>query len=267
MDLPNIQSDLKARVAKGLNFGIEGLEDVLSTSSDLYNDYILLKSKYNDLMYVSSMNTLPYEQIEIGMDRLRGNILGIIDRLGEQSLRKEKVEAEMNIQALPTRRTNFFKLLDIHFQNLEAISYTETSGEKESTWQGREAVYLWYRLHARQFRNDPKVKEPGGFEHIRQYFLDYFKNEIGLFEVYFKNIRHMLSYAMESEIERQFFLNILKSLFSRYEMAWIFFYTMSGIDPAFTRLVRESQVLDEATREVLPVPEHWDLLHPTVPIV
>jgi len=32
MDLPQIQSELKSRGAKGLNFGIEGLEDMLDTS-------------------------------------------------------------------------------------------------------------------------------------------------------------------------------------------------------------------------------------------
>lgn len=261
MDLPKIQSDLKARVAKGLNFGIEGLEDVLSPDSELYNDYILLKSKYSDLMYVSSMNTLPYEQIEIGMDRLRSNVLSIINRLNEGHLNKEEVKTDLNIQALPTRRTNFFKLLDIHFQNLEAIRYTETSGDKESSYGGREAVFLWYRLHVRQFRNDPKVKEAGGFEIIQKYFLEYFRLESGIFEVYFKNIKHLIAYAMESEIERQFFLNILKSLFSRYEMAMIFHYALSGIDPTFSQLIRDSQVLDESIRNVLITPEHWDLLN------
>jgi hypothetical protein len=261
MDLPQIQSDLKSRVAKGLNFGIEGLEDMLNPASDLYNDYILLTSKYNDLMYVSSMNTLPYEQIEMGLDRLRSNLLNLIDRLNEGSLKKEQVKTDLNIQALPTRRTNFFKLLDIHFQNLAVIKYTETSGGVDTSYYGRESVYLWYRIHARQFRHNDKIKEEGGFAEVRSHFHEYFKNEIGIFEVYFKNIKHLLSYAMESEIERQFFLNILKSLFSRYEMAMIFYFAMSELDPAFTELIIKSQTLDESIRDVLILPEHWDLLN------
>ena len=260
MELAEIQSELKSRVAKGLNFGIEGLEGMLNATSDLYNDYILLKSKYNDLMYVSSMNTLPYEQIEIGLDRLRSNLLGLIDRLNQGSLKREEVKSDLNIQALPTRRTNFFKLLDIHFQNLEAVKYTESSGNVETSYHGREAVYLWYRIHARQFHKKESIQEEGGFAEVQEYFHNYFGKEIGIFEVYFKNIKHLLSYAMESEIERQFFLNILKSLFSRYEMAMIFYFAKSGLDPVFTELIKESHLLDEAIREVLILPEHWDLL-------
>ena len=67
MSKATIQSDLKNRIAKGLNFGIEAVEEVLDPTSSIYNDFVLLQSKYNDLMYISSMNTLPYEQIEIGM--------------------------------------------------------------------------------------------------------------------------------------------------------------------------------------------------------
>jgi len=86
MDVAQIKLELKTRIAKGLNFGIEGFEEVVNASSNLYNDFILLKSKYNDLMYLSSMNTLPYDQIELGLNRLRSSLLGLIDHLEESNL-------------------------------------------------------------------------------------------------------------------------------------------------------------------------------------
>jgi hypothetical protein len=104
MDIQRIQTELKDRVAKGLNFGIEATEEVLRPSSPVYNDFILLKSKYNDLMHVSAMNTLPYEQIELGLDRLRNNLLRIIDQLEEGVMERQEVSADLKVQSLPTRR-------------------------------------------------------------------------------------------------------------------------------------------------------------------
>ena len=53
LQIQNIKTQLKERVAKGLNFGIEGVEEVLDPSAAAFNDYVLLKSKYNDLMYMT----------------------------------------------------------------------------------------------------------------------------------------------------------------------------------------------------------------------
>ena len=260
MDLRKIQTELKARVAKGLNFGIEGLEDVLDPDAGLFNEFILLKSKYNDLMYVSSMNTLPYEQIEIGMDRLRSNTLNLIDKLEEGELKGQSVKTDLKVQALPTRRTNFFKLLDIHFQNLEAVRYMETFGENEDVYEGREAIFKWYQLHRGPFRKREDLESEEGLKEVRKYFNDYFRHESGVIEVYFKNIKHLVAYTLESEIERQFFLDTLRSLFSRYELGLIFYYALCGVDPSFTELVRQSRRLDESVRGVLIAPGHWDAL-------
>ena len=260
MDILQIQTDLKARVAKGLNFGIEGLEDVLDPTADNYNEYILLKSKYNDLMYVSSMNTLPYEQIEIGLNRLRSNVLSIIDKLDEQSLKGKPVNPELKVQALPTRRTNFFKLLDIHFNNLEAISYVELFNDDEKRYTGREGIFKFYQSFRYRFRNREDLTNPEGLKAVNQEFYDFFHNEVGTFEVYYKNIKHLLAYSMESEIERMFFLDTLKSLFSRSEMAMLFYHTFCGVDPVLSQLVKETGLLDDSIKDVLIAKEHWEML-------
>ncbi len=256
MNLKDVQSQLKERVAKGLNFGIEGLEGIIDKNSNIFNDFILLKSKYNDLMYVSSQNTLDYEQIEVGLDRLRSNTLNIIDKLGEQDIKKEDVKKDLKVQALPTRRANFFKLLDIHFQNLQGIFIVELFGDQERRKTGREAVYHIYYMHKRQFRNREDLAGSEGLQILRAYFKDFYSNEKGMLEVYFKNIKHLLDYTFESEIDRPFFLNIIRSLFSKYEIALIFYYAISQIDPDFEELFKKGGLMTSLTQEILIVKDH-----------
>ncbi len=260
MDLTEIRSQLKERVAKGLNFGIEAVEEVMAPSSHLYNEYILLKSKYNDLMHLSSMNTLPYEQIEIGLNQLRKSLLNLIDQLDESLIRKQELKSDLKVQALPTRRTNFFKLLDIHFKNLESLVFTEIYSDEERSKYGRQAVFEFYSMHRRQFRHREDVKGPKGEAIVNEYFLDYFSHEIGMFEVYFKNIKHLLAYALDSEIEQQFFVDTLKSLFSRFEMAMIFYYGMSNIDPQFKQLLSESGLIGDSVKSILILEQQFDKL-------
>jgi hypothetical protein len=260
MNLKEIQKELKGRIAKGLNFGIEAVEEVISESTDLYNDYILLKSKYNDLMYLSSLNTLPYEQIALGLDRLRSSLIGIIDRMEAGDLKKKDVASELKVQALPTRRTNFFKLLDIHFKNLEAVSFVEIMGEQETRIEGREAIFELYQMQRRKFRNREDILGEAGKSVLQPYFYDYFSHEKGILEVYFKNIKHLLTYTWESEIERQFFLNTIRSLFSKYELALIFYYAVSEVDASFRDLVVKSNLIDESVKGVLIESDHYDWL-------
>jgi len=252
-----IIGELKSRIAKGLNFGIESVEEVIDPSSAIFNDFVLLKSKYNDLMYLSSMNTMPYEQIEIGMDRLRTSLLAIVDRLDTDSLQKEEVNPNLKIQALPARRTNFFKLLDIHFKNLEAIRYVEVFHDEENREYGREAIFLHYSLHRRAMIKKEGVQGPEGRAILQKYFYDYFSNETGKMEVYFKNIKHLLAYTLSSEIERQFFLETLNSLFSKFELATLFYYVLSNVDPDFGKLVKESGLLEnDCYKDFLIVKDH-----------
>lgn len=257
MDIKQIRSDLKARVAKGLNFGIEAVEEVLDPGADTYNEFILLKSKYNDLMYISSINTLPYEQIAVGMDRLRNHLLTIIDKLEEPGMQRSEINPDLRVQALPARRTNFFKLLDIHFRNLEDIAYVEIYGEQESRKAGREAVFELYHLHRRHLRRQEELKGTEGLDRCRAYFREYFGNENGSLEVYFKNIRHLLDYTLESELDRPFFLDTLRSLFSRYELGLIFYYALSGMDDGFRGMVVESRLIDESVKPILIDGAHW----------
>ncbi|GJM33673.1 MAG: hypothetical protein DHS20C18_26740 [Saprospiraceae bacterium] len=261
MDLHQTQLDLKSRVAKGLNFGIEAVEKMLANNAVVYNDFILLKSQYNDLMHLSSINTLPYEQIELGLNKLRTHLLKIIDNIGEDDLDRPEVDLALKNTALPNRRTNFFKLLDIHFQNLASICYVELrpgdSGySDEYRVSGREGIHNLYGGAKFRFGKKEQIKGDH-LAYIQEYFGNYFRGDTGMFEVYFNNIKHLLAYVMEDEIDQPFFLNTLRSLFSRYELAFIFYYVLSGQDDAFKTLIRKSGLITDSIRDVLVFPEHW----------
>lgn len=263
MQLHEIKAELKQRVARGLNFGIEAAEEVIASNSSGFNDFVLLKSKYNDLMHISSINTLPYDQIEIGLNRLRSSLLTIIDNLEESDLRQQQVNTDLKVQALPTRRTNFFKLLDIHFQNLEAIVYTQTVGLSEDTrFSGREAVYRIYDLWAYDIKRKQEAASVGDDERATalNYFKKQFRADTGVLEVYFKNIRHMVAYVLDSEVEQGFFLNTLKSLLSRYELALLFYYALCDMDSDLKTLVIRSGLVDDSVRTVLIRESHFSFL-------
>ena len=81
-----------------------------------------------------------------------------------------------------------------------------------------------------------------------------------MLEVYFKNVKHLLSYILDSEIEQQFFLNTLRSLFSRFELAFTFYYALSEVDPEFRKILKNSRMVDEALRKVLIRENHFEQL-------
>lgn len=252
MDLENVKNELKSRVAKGLNFGVEAVEEVLQSSSDLYNQFVLLKSKYNDMLYMSSLNTLSYEQLSLGLDRLRNHLIHIIDQMEAQHLGKETIEQSFNISALPTRRANFFKLLDIHYLNLNAIAFIEHIGSEITNRQvGRKAVFELLQGHRRRFRNREDLTGEQGAQIIKEHFASWFQHEITGLEVYLKNIKHMLEYALASEVEQEFFLATLRSLFSRFEQGFILYYALSDLDPSFRSLVVQGKIVDDAVKPFL----------------
>lgn len=252
----SVQVELKERVAKGLNFGIEAVEEVLDASSPLYNEFILLKSKYNDLMYVSSLNTLPYDQLELGLNRMRGNLMHIIEQLDGDSLKKDEVAADIKVQALPNRRTNFFQLLHLHHQNLEDITFAEIHSDKTVTWNGRGAIYEIFYSCKRAFKRNNRDSTFEDWKAVKAFFNEYFTNEDGCWEVYFKNVKHMMRYVLESQVEQAFFLGTLNAVFSKYELAMLYYYAHSGLDPELPELIQQCKLFPAEAREILMHPSH-----------
>jgi len=257
----NLKSDLKGRVAKGLNYGIEAMEDILNPTTTAYNQFIALKSKYSDLMHFSSINTLSYEQLEIGFDKLRNSLLLLVDGLSDNDFRKQSVNIEISNKSLSYRRTNFFQLLEIHFQNLEKISHriTDYYDRVQDKWEyrrveGREAIFHIYDALQYNF----KEKQENTPENLRLYFKDFFTKEYGAIEVYLKNLSHILSYILAEEVEQGFFIHTLKAVLSKVELAMIYYYAFSGIDLQFKTYTDLVELVEEPLRQVLIAPEHLD---------
>ncbi len=172
------------------------------------------------------------------------------------------MEPVIQNKALPYRRENFFRLLDIHFRNLEAICYEEqvfnpqTKKYDKERWQGREAVYQRYALLTRYY----KGKGQDNLETIKAVFGDFFLHEVGIYEVYLNHIKHMANYIQEAEIDQYFFLNTLLAVLSRYELAMLFYYTISDIDPAFREFAAQSSVFGESLGKYLINEKHLSLL-------
>jgi hypothetical protein len=72
MELSEIKIKLKERLALGLNYGLQSLEESLVNESILKNDIITFKSQYNDLNKIASQGILGYEQVEIGYNKIKG---------------------------------------------------------------------------------------------------------------------------------------------------------------------------------------------------
>ena len=257
-----IQSELKERVSKGLNYGLEAVEKVLSPKSKIFNQFILIKSKYNDLMHFSSINVLPYDELEVGFDKLRSNLIRLIDNIQEVDVEEDGIQPEIQNKALPYRRENFFRLLDIHFKNLEGIYYEEQifnpkdQKYEKDRWEGREAVFNWYSHLRRRFSSQDKVDQEG----IQAIFGDFFTHEIGSFDVYFKHIKHMANYIQAAEIDQQFFFDTLIASLSRYELAMLFYYTIADIDPDFRAFATISNVFNPSMARFLIDEQHLDFL-------
>jgi len=81
--MKDIQKKLKKRLALGLNYGLKSVEELLPEDSSLQNDFINLKSQYNDLNRIASQNLLDYAQIELGFNKIRIGLIAVIDKMEE----------------------------------------------------------------------------------------------------------------------------------------------------------------------------------------
>ena len=257
-----VKSELKERISKGLNYGLEAVEKVLNPETELFNQFILIKSKYNDLMFFSSTNTLPYDELEVGFDKLRRNLILLINELNPSDLKESKVEPAIKNKALPYRRENFFRLLDIHFRNLESIYYEEQTYNSVSQkyekdrCNGREAIFQRYRQLVRNY----KGKDADNLETIKKVFGEFFIHEIGVVEVYLKHIKHMADYIQEAEIDQDFFFNTLVASFSKYELVLLFYYTVCDIDSEFKQFAKGANLFNAALIPALINADHLNYL-------
>ena len=260
MELATIQSKLKDRLALGLNYGIQSLEEALAESSVLNNDMVTLRSQYNDLNRIASQGILGYEQVEIGYNKMRQGLLELIDRIEPGDLADQQNLPKVQNRDLQHRKENFFELLKIHLRNLEAVKtrMEVSSGDNYRVDErtGRDAIAMIYRdifPHQFKYQRGEKLDIQG---YSKKFFEEYYPS----LEVYMRTVGFILKYVQEEEVEQAFFTGVICSLLSMHEVALMIYYALSGIDPAFPKLLLDSEIVEERHTKMLVEEGHWGLL-------
>lgn len=258
MELSTIKTKLKDRLALGLNYGIPSLEEALADSSVLKNDMIAFRSQFNDLNRIASQGILGYEQVEIGYNKLRQGLLEIIDRIEVNDLADQKNLPKVQNRDLQHRKENFFELIKLHLNNLEAVKVRMTTsyGDERQTDEriGRDAMAMIYKdifTHNFKFQRGGEKLDIQGFS--RKFFDEYYSS----LEVYMKTVSFILEYVKQEEVEQAFFQGVFRSLMSNHEVVLMVYYALSGIVPSFPKLLLESEIVEERHKSMLMEKTHF----------
>lgn len=260
MELRELKIQLQERIALGLNIGIKSLSEALSKHSVYRIDFMNFKCQFNDLTQIAHQNTLDYSQIEIGFNKIRMGLFSLIDRLTEEDLNiNEKLSSPKN-NTLQHRKDNFFKLLEIHFDNLDKLTVNYTSDQNHRKEIGRQAIHSIYIESFKYRFEDPRQAATFNTNDIADFSNYFFTKRNNTMEVYFNTIQFILKYILDEDLEKDFFLGVLQSILSSNEKACIFYYAISGLDPLFSKVLVTSQLLDESLKKILLNEAHFDLL-------
>lgn len=258
MKIKETKQKLKERIALGLTYGLKAVEEVLSTNAEVFDELINYKSQFNDLNNFASKGLFDYAQFEIGSNKIRSGLLDLIDRIETSDLKGADRIPEPKNDDLQHRRTNFFQLLRLHENNLENLKYEEDlryGNELQSNlYLGRQALDRVYE----DFFKWP-FKEKDG-QDICDFSRSFFEKDRFFLEVYFNTIGFLMAYIDENEIDRSFYIGVLKSVLSRQELAFLFYYSISDIHPGFKSLVLKTELIHEGIKTQLIDVGHFDLL-------
>ncbi|MEL6676159.1 MAG: putative phage abortive infection protein [Bacteroidota bacterium] len=241
VSLPDIKKTLKKRLAMGLNYGIQALEQVILEESDQFNQLIYLQSQFNDLNRMASQRLLDYAQVEIGNNNLRDSLLALINALEVKDVVDSQEMRKPVNNELQYRKANFFELLRLHYNNLETIEVKLGGEDHIDDRVGREAVaFLYDEMFVWRYR---KQKEKGEQPDRQAYAYQFFEKDYPRLEVYMKNLAFILAYILEEEVEQDFFLGVLRSNLSSREQMMLLYYGLSGIDEDLMEQLRLSRLL------------------------
>lgn len=261
MDIGSIKKELKERLALGLNYGIQAVEEIIATTSVHSNEIVNYKSQYNDLNRIASQNILDYAQIEMGLNKIRMGLLDLIDRLEEQDLTDQQELPEVQNRDLQHRKNNFFQLLDIHFANLEQLTveltYSSSHPAEKDVKRGREAISYIFDQYFRYPVKDRNLDVSGeaGITYAQDFFGKYRKAE-----VYMKMVGFIIAYIQEDKVEQHFFKGVFKSILSTAELGLIFYCALSDSIPGFKNTIAESGFIDDSIQPHLLSEDHLALL-------
>ncbi len=262
MDLNEKKIKLKERLALGLNYGLQSIEETLIGDSVLKNEIVTYKSQYNDLNKIASQGILGYEQVEIGYNKIRQALLGLIDKMESTDVGDKKGLPKVQNNELQNRKENFFELLKIHFNNLESVNVklqTYSGNDyKEDVRTGREAIMFLYNDIFKYNFKQPRRND--GVIDISEYSKDFFEVKYPRMEAYVNTLGFILKYISEAEIDQGFFFGVVNSILSSAEKSMLAYYSISEIDSDFKALLIESKIINESLKKKMVKPEHFDLL-------
>ncbi len=262
MELVEIKLKLKERLALGLNYGLQSIEETLVNTSVLKNEIITFKSQFNDLNRIASQGILGYEQVEIGYNKIRQALLGLIDKMENADVGNKKDLPKVQNNELQNRKENFFELLKIHFTNLENVAVklqTSFGNEyREDVRTGRDAILFLFndifRYNFTQPRRGDDVSD------ISAYSKEFFEIKYPRMEAYMNTLGFILKYISEAEIDQGFFFGVVNSILSSAEKTMLAYFAIGNIDPGFKDLLMDSKIINEGLKKKLIKEEHYDLL-------
>ncbi len=250
MKITDIKIKLKERLALGLNYGLQSLEDSLTDNSILKDEIITFKSQYNDLNKIASQGILGYEQVEIGYNKIRQGLLKMIDKIEGGDLENSQTLPKVQNYELQNRKENFFELLKIHLTNLESVAVNLQiymgDSYREDNRKGREAIsYLYKDVFCYSFINPrPSVE----VNDISTYSKDFFELGYPRMEAYMRTLGFILKYINEAEVDQGFFFGVVDSILSSHEKAMLFYYAIGNVEPDFKTLLIESNIINEGIK-------------------
>ena len=258
MDITEMKNKLKDRLALGLNYGLQALEESIKKDSILRNEIITFKSQFNDLNRIAGQGILGYEQVEIGYNKIRQGLLKLIEKIERADLTNQKKLPKVQNTELQNRKENFFELLKIHFNNLEnlRIVLTNSNNIEKDIRTGREAISFIYKdLFIYGFKN-PRSTEKN--VSIEAYSADFFEEKFPRLEPYLNTLLFIMEYIEQGEIDQGFFFGVLSSILSSDEKALLLYYSLSKIAPDALDLLKESGIITQHIQPKLIETTHFE---------
>lgn len=255
MELNELKIQLKERIAMGLNVGLKSLSEALSRNSIYYNDLLTFKGKFNDLK--SSQMLMDYSQSEIGFNQIRVGLFSLIDKLTAVDVNiNDNLPAPKNNE-LQHRKNNFFRLLELHIDNLEKIVIDYGDSSHPDIASGRVAIHRIYTDSFNYNFKQPRRVEKYKIGDIVDFSRHFFSSRAKTLEVYFNTIQFILNYINEEEMEQEFFMGVIRSILSSSEKACILYYAISGLDESFREILIKSKLLDKSIEKSLLEDGHY----------
>jgi hypothetical protein len=258
MELNKLKIQLKERIAMGLNVGLKSLSEALNHNSTYYNDLLTFKGKFNDLK--ASQMLMDYSQSEIGFTQIRVGLFALIDKFTESDVNTDDNLSAPKNNELQYRKNNFFRLLELHINNMEKIYIDYGTSSEPNVITGRGAIHSIYADSFIYNFTEPRSNEKYKVGDIVDFSKHFFSVRMKMLEVYFNTIQFILKYINEEEMEQEFFMGVVRSILSSSEKVCLFYYAISGLDESFKEILIESKLLDESIKYTLLEEEHYLLL-------